>query len=1055
MADYTLSAKITGDASGFKGMIASAQAGLDGLKSKVAEAGSKMESIGKSMSSVGDSLTNKITKPATVAAGALAGLALKKGFDRLTGIDDARAKLMGLGHDAGSVDKIMQSATASVKGTAFGMAEAATTAAGATAAGVKQGDELTRYLSLTADAAAIAGTSMSEMGSIVNKVTTSGRAMTENLEQLSDRGLPIYQWLGDAAGVAASDIKDMASSGEISSEMFMNAIEKNIGGAAQIMGQNSFKSTIANIGASIGRIGANFLDAGGKGGGFFSTLKPMLADFNKSLGAVEDIAAEMGVKFGDAFSTVVTKIQDLKDKFDGLSPTIQSVITKGALIGGAIAVGIGPALKIAGSLTTHFGGFLKVISLLFSPLGLVVAAIAALGVAFGVAMVKSESFRNKVSEIASSIGNTLSMVKLLAQGFLTMITSGPGEKIAALREQFITLFPEELWNKMIQFSSRINDIISVIKAFVGIINGSIGDIGALGETLDGTLDYEPEAKLFEIGTKVKEMFGNIKETITSFASTIGPYISSALSMIGPVFQTAFSAIGPAVTNVFNGLKPVFETIGGIVQAILPSIQNLISELGPKLQSGVGNSGGLISSIGMALLGVNPIIKMVISAFQMFGPQIVSMVQQVAPMLIDTIGVIAGAVIDLASSAIPLIMAAFQQFLPIVMQIGQLFMSSLAVILPVILNLITQLVPIVTSLAQSFMQVFAQVVPLIGQLVSALLPSIQNIITMVMNVVTTLAPAVVAVIQMIATVIQALLPVISSIIQVVINVVTNIISVINPIVGFISGLISTIIAVITPIITAIATIITAIVAVIRPIIATVTGIFNTVSNTISRVWQSVMIFTGDTFATIGSIISRISAVVQSVFNGIGGFISNTMDTVSDVISSTFSAIEGAWNGLTGFVGGVFGGISDAVGDLVGQVKGFVNTVIGGINSAIDIINKIPGVSIGEIPYLQSGTSSFQGGFARMNEGGRGELAFLPSGTQVIPHDVSMKYAKESAKRSAVTDNRVDNGSVVYDYRGMNDGATFIVREEADINKIAKALETKLTKQEKRLGVRRAL
>jgi phage-related protein len=33
---------------------------------------------------------------------------------------------------------------------------------------------------------------------------------------------------------------------------------------------------------------------------------------------------------------------------------------------------------------------------------------------------------------------------------------------------------------------------------------------------------------------------------------------------------------------------------------------------------------------------------------------------------------------------------------------------------------------------------------------------------------------------------------------------------------------------------------------------------------------------------------------------------------------------------------------------------------------------------------------------MNEGGRGELVNLPNGSQVIPHDVSMKYAQGSSK-----------------------------------------------------------
>lgn len=83
-------------------------------------------------------------------------------------------------------------------------------------------------------------------------------------------------------------------------------------------------------------------------------------------------------------------------------------------------------------------------------------------------------------------------------------------------------------------------------------------------------------------------------------------------------------------------------------------------------------------------------------------------------------------------------------------------------------------------------------------------------------------------------------------------------------------------------------------------------------------------------------------------------------------------------------------------MVDKIKGFVNGVIGGINAAIGIINKIPGVSIGTIPQLAGGTTNWQGGFAYMNEGGRGELTYLPNGSQVIPHDISVKYAKEAAR-----------------------------------------------------------
>ncbi|MDP1097765.1 hypothetical protein Q6288_27150, partial [Klebsiella quasipneumoniae] len=91
-----------------------------------------------------------------------------QGMARVVAIDDAKGKLAGLGHTAEGVTTIMDSALASVKGTAFGLGDAAGIAASAVAAGIKPGEELTKYLTLTGDAATIAGSSLEEMGSIFN-----------------------------------------------------------------------------------------------------------------------------------------------------------------------------------------------------------------------------------------------------------------------------------------------------------------------------------------------------------------------------------------------------------------------------------------------------------------------------------------------------------------------------------------------------------------------------------------------------------------------------------------------------------------------------------------------------------------------------------------------------------------------------------------------------------------------------------------------------------------------------------------------------------------------
>ena len=147
---------------------------------------------------IGSQIGSKLKTALKVGAGALAGLgalvgglAAKGGIERALKIDTAQAKLRGLGHDTDSVQAIMKNALASVKGTAFGLGEAATTAAGAVAAGIQPGERLEGVLKSVANSAAAAGIDMGEMGGIFNKVASLGTAQNDVLQQVADTGLPI------------------------------------------------------------------------------------------------------------------------------------------------------------------------------------------------------------------------------------------------------------------------------------------------------------------------------------------------------------------------------------------------------------------------------------------------------------------------------------------------------------------------------------------------------------------------------------------------------------------------------------------------------------------------------------------------------------------------------------------------------------------------------------------------------------------------------------------------------------------------------------------------
>lgn len=320
---------------------AAASTNLTGVERKLVEAGERGAKAMGAAIKVG-------VGTAMAGVTATVGTALKLGFDRLTAIDDAKAKLSGLGHTSASTAKIMDSALASVKGTAFGLGDAATVAAGAVAAGIKPGQELTKYLSMTADAAAISGGSLSELGSIMNKVQTGTLAYTDDLNMLADRGVPIYQWIASEAGVTAGEVKKMAEKGKVSSEMFFGAIQKNIGGAALKMG-DSFKGALSNMKAALGRDGAAALEP------FFKRLQGGFNSATTALDAVTPKIKALAAEFdGKMFEQWIPAAKRSVDQLRALgdNPQVRSELTEIKLIFETLATTareVWPALQQIGS----------------------------------------------------------------------------------------------------------------------------------------------------------------------------------------------------------------------------------------------------------------------------------------------------------------------------------------------------------------------------------------------------------------------------------------------------------------------------------------------------------------------------------------------------------------------------------------------------------------------------------------------------------------------------------------------------------------------------------
>lgn len=397
---------------------------------------------------------------AAIAVGAVIGAAVAKfalfdGFGRALKIEDAQAKLKGLGHDLQAIETIMDSALDSVRGTAFGLDAAATIAASAVAAGIEPGKELTKYLSITADAATIAGTSLSEMGSIFNKVQTGQVAYTEEIRQLADRGIPIYQWLQKELGVTQKALRKMVAAGEVDSETYFKVINENIGGAALESGKTT-RGAWANMRAAMARVGASIADE------ILPKMRESMAETTKwfdenseqittaIMGALESIQ-----RFAASMAELGRQVFDyLKPKFEALINTIRDDLMP--VIERLWKDVIEPLLPVLGTLLVGAIGLvtdvLNIQIIVYSKLNSVILAFLGVVVTVG----------RKIVSVAMSIWNGI------RDAFNWVI-----EKIQQVRDWFNKL-PGAVRSAATTAKSYIQALISPISTVVGWVKSLVG-----------------------------------------------------------------------------------------------------------------------------------------------------------------------------------------------------------------------------------------------------------------------------------------------------------------------------------------------------------------------------------------------------------------------------------------------------------------------------------------------------------------------------------------------------------------------------------------------------
>lgn len=688
--------------------------------------------------------------------------------------------------------------------------------------------------------------------------------------------------------------------------------------------------------------------------------------------------------FDKAIQSAEKSASSFEKKMESISSKAKSIGDKISGIGTSLTVGVTAPLAIAGKsmvdAASDFDENLNKISVAFGDNADEVKAWADTATqSFGLSM-------NQALEATSLFGDMATSMGISQSEAASMSTSLAG-----------------LAGDMASFKNIGID--EAMTALNGVFTGETESLKQLGivmtevnlqEFADGLgLVYNDMTQAEKVQLRYNYVMAMSKNAIGDYARTSD---GTANSM-----RTFQASVENLAITLGQNLLPI---VTPIIQKATEMV-NAFAAADPELQQLVLKIAGIAAVAGPALLVIGKMVSVFGSVSGAIG-LLSGKIAALGGMKVALSGAFAAITgpVGIAVAAITALVAAFaylmttnEGFRNSVMQtistIGQSLVPVIQALMPVIQNIATVLATTIASVLQALAPVLAQIVtmigqivatvaPLIAQLVSQLAPILTTIIQTVGNIVSAVLPPVITIINAIMGAIHQLLPPIMSVLSTVIDVVSQIITAITPIISFVAGVISDIMGIISPIISFIAGVISSIISVISPIVSTVASVFSAI------------------FSTVSSIMNKVGSVIKTVFNG----------------------IKSAWNGLTSFVSGIFSGIGSAVNSLVSTVKGFVNGVISGINAAIGLINMIPGVNIGRIPYLAHGTDDWQGGFAYMNEGGRGELTYLPNGAQVIPHDISVKYAKEAA--------RANSGAESLDLSGLMEGMVIQVINNTNVD-----------------------
>lgn len=631
-----------------------------------------VSAAGRAASSIAHSFTNVVGAVTTGAAVALAG-SVTAGFGRLRVVEDATAMMRGFGLEADVVERVMGDVGKAVEGTFFLTGDMAQAAAQALVAGVKPGKELNDVMSALASTAAGTKSPLSDIQNIMGSVISGGRAYTGDLQQLQQRGVPVWTMLADEMGVTADEVRNLASEGKVSADILITALNKTMGDMATEMAATT-TGALMNARAAFGQFGETLLAQE------FPIVQAIANAVTQVVYVARELIEPLKAAFGlDGVGPAVEKINEFSQRMIELR---ERIAEGDGFVAGLVAriKELAPVFAIvAAAAVPLMAGFLSglpVIGGLFAALGPSLLGgllpLLAGGGIIGMLGMDPAAFAGAVT------------------GIVGAITSGIGSALSTVADLLSELVPLMAENLTANAPVLAEGVRQLLLGLVNVASSAVPSI-------------------------VASLVQLVPALVTALVSMLPALLQGGVQLALAILTGLVSAIPQIVTALTGAIPQLIATItsalplliDGALQLFLGLVTGLVTAL-PQILTAIISAVPLIVT---SLVGMVP--QLIQGGLQLFLGLVLGLVQAIPQVIVALIGAIPQIVAALASALPQIVLGAVQLFLGLV--------TGLIQSLPQIIEAVIGAVPqIVTALIDATPQLVAAGGDLIAGLVDGIL-----------------------------------------------------------------------------------------------------------------------------------------------------------------------------------------------------------------------------------------------------------------------------------------------------------------------------------------------